>query len=129
MQKLTLNAMVKIKRVYEPVEKDDGYRMLVDRVWPRGIKKEALALDEWNKLLPPSTALGKWYGHQPEMFKAFEKKYIQELSEQQAEIKRVRAIAKQENVTLLYSAKDQKMNQAIILQKVLKPSFKFGLGI
>jgi len=59
MQKLTLNAMVKIKRVYEPVEKDDGYRMLVDRVWPRGIKKEALALDEWNKLLPPSTALRK----------------------------------------------------------------------
>lgn len=110
---------IKIKRIYEPPAKADGYRILVDRLWPRGIKKEAAALDEWNKVLPPATALRKWFNHIPGRYNDFKKAYTKELASHPEELQRIRAIAKQQNVTLLYSAKDTNMNQAVVLQQVL----------
>jgi|SRR6218665_4024424 len=110
---------INIKRVYELPAKTDGYRVLVDRLWPRGIKKEAAALDEWNKLLPPSSELRKWFNHIPERFNDFKKAYTKELLSHPEELQRLRAIAKRQNVTLLYSAKDTQMNQAVVLQQVL----------
>ncbi len=111
---------IKIKRVYEKPEKVDGYRILIDKLWPRGIKKEDAHLDEWNKELPPSTELRKWFDHKEERFEMFTLRYKEELSGKEEELKRVKAIADQQNLTLVYAAKDPKINHAIILLDVLK---------
>ena len=111
---------ITIKRIYEDYDKADGYRMLVDRLWPRGIKKEAAKLDEWNKGIAPSPELRKWFDHQEEKFKEFSKKYKEELLQNnKAEIKRIRDIAKKEKLTLLYGAKDPKINHAVVLLDVI----------
>lgn len=112
---------VNIKRIYEKPGPEDGYRMLVDRLWPRGISKEEAAIDEWNKDIAPTTALRKWFGHQPERFEAFAKRYKTELSAKTDELKRIKAIARHQNLTLLYGAKDPHINQAAVLLEVLKP--------
>lgn len=106
---------IKIKRVYEPSDPSDGYRILIDRLWPRGIKKDALRLDEWAKELAPSTELRKWFHHQPELFDEFAKKYREELKEHQADLARILEIAKNQPITLLYAAREPKYNQAGIL--------------
>ena len=112
--------LITIKRIYEDYDKADGYRMLVDRLWPRGIKKEAAKLDEWNKDIAPSPELRKWFDHQEEKFKEFSKKYKEELLQNnKAEIKRIRDIAKKEKLTLLYGAKDPKINHAVVLLDVI----------
>lgn len=110
---------IQIKRIYEAPSEKDGYRLLVDRLWPRGVKKENAKLDEWDKNLAPSDALRKWFDHKPERFKEFEKKYRAELSELKDELKRIKNISRQTNLTLLYSAKDTEMNQAVVLLKIL----------
>jgi len=110
---------ISIKRIYEHVEKDDGYRILVDKLWPRGIKKENAALNEWLKIIAPSDALRKWFAHKPELFIEFEKKYKEELKQHTEELKRIKQIATKQNVTLLYAAKDTAHNNAVVLNHVL----------
>lgn len=108
-----------IKRIYEEASDKDGYRILVDRIWPRGISKERAKLDEWIKSIAPSTELRKWFDHQEERFEEFEKRYKDELTLQKEELERIRKIAQEKQVTLLYSAKNTQMNQAIVLRNIL----------
>lgn len=110
---------ITIKRIYEDASEKDGYRILVDRIWPRGISRQRARLDEWNKTIAPSTELRKWFGHQAERFEAFTKRYQQELHQQTEELERVRKIAKSRRVTLLYAAKDARINHAVVLRNVL----------
>lgn len=114
--------MIKIKRVYENQDKKDGYRVLVDRLWPRGIKKSDLPYDEWPKELCPSSELRKSFAHDPLKFKEFKKEYKRELSNTSAQ-KEIQALAKlsaKKNVTLLYAAHDEKINHAVILKEIIE---------
>ncbi|HWK99423.1 MAG TPA: DUF488 domain-containing protein [Parapedobacter sp.] len=111
---------IKLKRVYETPSREDGYRVLVDRLWPRGQRKDAAQLDEWNKDIAPSSELRKWFDHQPARFDAFATKYREELAEKKADLDRLRDIAKTKLVTLLYAAKDERHNQAVVLKQVLE---------
>jgi len=108
---------VTIKRAYEPAVRSDGSRILVDRLWPRGISKRKAALDGWMKEVAPSAALRKWFGHKPERFKDFAKRYRAELKGNPA-LEDLRAL--KGKVTLVYGAKDPKINHAAVLAKVLK---------
>lgn len=114
---------VQIKRIYEDAEDKDGVRVLVDRVWPRGMSKEDAKLDHWTKEVGPSNDLRKWFGHDPDKFKEFKKKYKEELAsgDQQKQLEELKEITKEhnKNVTLLYSAKDEKNNQAIVLKEIV----------
>jgi uncharacterized protein YeaO (DUF488 family) len=113
--------MVKVKRVYEMPAKDDGCRVLVDRLWPRGMKKEAAHVDAWLKEVAPSDALRKWFGHDPEKWGEFQKKYRVELEKQKEWIAELKQIEKQKGtLTLLFGAKDEEHNQAVVLAAVLK---------
>lgn len=110
---------IKIKRIYEEPSKDDGYRVLVDRLWPRGVSKADAKIDEWNKSLSPSTDLRKWFDHREDRFDEFSSLYREELLLKESELDRLRNMARSETITLLYGAKDVKMNQAIVLQELL----------
>ena len=110
---------VKIKRIYEKPEANDGYRMLVDRLWPRGITKKAAALDQWNKEIAPSTELRKWFGHQPEQFEEFTQKYKDELATKADELDKIKILSQAQNLTLLYAAKDKQINHAKVLLEVI----------
>ncbi|MCC6684766.1 MAG: DUF488 domain-containing protein [Bacteroidia bacterium] len=110
---------ITIKRIYDDASEKDGYRILVDRIWPRGITKQRAKLDEWAKTIAPSTELRKWFGHKAERFEEFAKLYKQELHLQNEELKRVRKISKNKQVTLLYAAKDTRINHAIVLRNTL----------
>ena len=109
---------VAIKRAYVRPADSDGTRILVDRLWPRGISKRKAALDGWCKEVAPSPALRKWFGHKPERFREFSKRYRAELKGN-PELKDLRGITGK--VTLVYGAKDPEINHAIVLAKVLKP--------
>ena len=111
---------IKIKRIYEEPTKEDGYRILVDRLWPRGVKKEKALLDEWNKNIAPSTDLRKWFAHEAANFEEFSALYRTELEKELAEIQRIRKIAESKPVSLLYAAKDPRINHARVLCEVLK---------
>jgi len=108
-----------IKRVYETAFVDDGYRILVDRLWPRGLKKEDALLDEWNKEIAPSTELRKWFDHQPEKFEEFSNRYREELMAHQDDLKRLKEIAGERMVSLLFAAKDSQKNNAAVLMNIL----------
>lgn len=112
-----------LKRVYEPVDEADGCRVLVDRLWPRGISKEAAKLSYWFKDVAPSSELRKWFCHKPELFPEFRDRYLNELrtDEQKQQImKQITDIAAEERVTLLYGAKDPVYNHAVILYEELR---------
>ena len=111
---------IQIKRVYEDPSSSDGYRILVDRIWPRGVSKEEAKLEEWNKDLAPSTELRKWFDHDPDKFEDFSLKYKKELKNSTEDLKRLFEKAKEKTVTLLYGAKDTKFNQAVVLKEVLE---------
>lgn len=111
--------MIQCKRVYDAQNKEDGYRVLVDRLWPRGVKKEALQPDEWCKLLAPSTELRKAFHGEVIDFTSFSKAYRTELEKQRDEGKRLAALAVEKTVTLLYAAKDSRQNHALVLAKWL----------
>lgn len=111
---------IQIKRIYDKPEKTDGYRILVDRLWPRGLKKEDAQIKEWIKTIAPSTELRKWFDHTPEKFPEFEKRYKKELKNVSEELNRIKLLAQKKQVTLLYSAKDREMNQAVVLKKILE---------
>ena len=112
---------IQIKRVYEPYEESDGYRVLVDRLWPRGLTKARVHYDVWAKFLAPSTALRKAFGHDPDHWAAFQKKYVEELNanpEARAVAKELAspAMRKYPRVTLIYAARNEKENEAVVLQ-------------
>jgi len=111
--------MIRIKRAYEPSEPADGKRFLVERLWPRGMKKEALVMDGWLKDVAPSTELRKWFGHQPERFEQFRGRYRAELDANADAWRPILAEAKHGPVTLLYSAHDTEHNGALVLRDYL----------
>ena len=112
---------VKIKRVYEPVAATDGLRVLVDRLWPRGVKKAAANLAFWMKDVAPSPKLRVWFGHRPERFKEFGGRYRKELDGNPA-VGELRKLARRQRVTLLYAARDPTVNHAVVLAAVLRGS-------
>jgi len=112
--------MMHIKRIYEAPGDHDGYRILVDRLWPRGLSKENSRVDRWLKEIAPSTELRKWFHHDPEKWEEFENRYRIELSDKMEMLKVVRDLEKEhKTVTLLYSAKDTLHNQAVVLLDIL----------
>jgi uncharacterized protein YeaO (DUF488 family) len=113
--------MLRVKRVYEKPSKDDGWRVLVDRLWPRGMKKEAARVDLWMKEIAPSDGLRKWFHHELPNWPEFEKKYRAELAKKKellAELKKIET--EHGTVTLLFGAKDQQHNQAVVLLQLLE---------
>jgi len=111
---------IHIKRIYEDPSEDDGYRVLVDRLWPRGVSKEAAQLDEWNKEVAPSPELRKWFDHDPEKFEEFKKRYKGELTYKESELQQLIDRAEQDRVSLLYAAKDKIHNHAVVLQEFME---------
>ena len=108
-----------IKRVYEPAKSSDGIRVLVDRLWPRGVKKSSARLDHWMKDVAPSPRLRLWFGHRPERFVEFSRRYKKELADNPA-VPVLRKLGKGTLVTLLYGARDPEVNHALVLQSVLR---------
>jgi len=108
--------MIRTKRVYEAPSKDDGYRVLVDRLWPRGLSKEKAKVDLWMKEIAPSDALRKWFHHEEGNWSEFVKKYKAELAKKKELVSELRKLGKERGtVTLLYGSKDDKQNQAVVL--------------
>ena len=110
---------VRMKRAYEPPASDDGKRILIDRLWPRGVKKENLALGQWMKELAPSTELRQWFGHDPALWPEFRKRYTAELRTHADLVAELRTMARSGVVTLVYSAHDEAHNDAVVLQEFL----------
>ena len=113
-------AIIKIKRAYEAEAKADGFRVMVDRLWPRGIKKEALHIDSWLKEIAPSTALRKWFDHDPKKWPGFKREYNAELKDSPAAKHIIELIKKHKTVTLVYSANDEQHNNAIVIKEFLE---------
>jgi uncharacterized protein YeaO (DUF488 family) len=111
--------MVKIERIYDLPSKDDGKRILVDRLWPRGLSKEAAEIDEWMKEIAPSNELRKWFGHAPARWQEFRNKYKDELRAKREIIEKLKLESTGRTVTLLYAAKDIEHNNALVLKEVL----------
>jgi uncharacterized protein YeaO (DUF488 family) len=111
---------IQVKRAYEVPAKGDGYRVLVDRVWPRGMKKEQLRLDTWLKQLAPSTPLRKWFGHDPAKWNEFKRRYFRELTGHREDIRELRKRARQGRVTLVFAAKETEFNNAVALKEYLQ---------
>lgn len=111
--------MIKLKRIYEEQARGDGKRVLVDRLWPRGVSKEKADLDLWLKEIAPSTELRKWFNHDPKKWAEFKKRYTQELKANKEAVSEIKKITSAKNVTLLYGAKDQEHNEAVVLKEFL----------
>ena len=111
---------VRLKRVYEPAAPADGYRVLIDRLWPRGVSRARAALDEWERELPPSAELRRWFNHDPGRFEEFRRRYIDELRHHRSRIATLRRRARKGTLTLVYSARDTEHNDAVVLAEVLK---------
>jgi len=117
--------MFEIKRIYEKPGEDEGYRVLVDKLWPRGISKERANLDLWMKDIAPSNELRKWYGHKVDKWPEFKTKYLEELHNNKDLIKQLKTLEKYHGkVTLLYSAKDEDHNNAVVLEELLNQPVK-----
>ncbi len=119
MSSKILPANIGLKRAYEPASEADGVRILVDRLWPRGVTKKAAAIDRWAKDAAPSTELRKWFGHQPARWKEFGQRYRAELKDKRDELDAIRAIAETGPVTLIYAAHDAAHSHAIVLRDAL----------
>ena len=111
---------VRVKRVYERAQPSDGYRILIDRLWPRGISHDRAKLDAWEKDLAPSADLRTWFGHQPDLFDEFRKRYVAELREHRSLLSELRQRARQGTLTLVYSARDTEHNDAVVLAEVIR---------
>jgi uncharacterized protein YeaO (DUF488 family) len=111
--------VIKIKRAYDPPAASDGTRFLVDRLWPRGVKKENLPMKEWLKNVAPSQELRQWFGHDPARWHEFQRRYFAELDRTPEALAPIQEAARHGDVTLLYSAKDQEHNDAVALQAYL----------
>ena len=112
--------MVRLKRVYEPAGPMDGYRVLIDRLWPRGVSRDRAKLDEWARELAPSRELRQWFGHEPERFDEFRRRYIEELDSQRPRLASLRRRAREGTLTLVYAAHDTEHNDAVVLAEVLR---------
>jgi uncharacterized protein YeaO (DUF488 family) len=112
---------VRVKRIYDGAEPGDGYRVLIDHIWPRGISKERAQLDEWARELAPSDELRRWFAHDPERFEEFRVRYRAELDDQSALLELARRAA-DGPITILYAARDQQHNNAVVLAEVLRDS-------
>lgn len=111
--------MIKIKRVYEAPSKDDGFRVLVDRLWPRGVSKEKARIGLWLKDIAPSDGLRKWFGHKEERWEEFKKRYSKELEGKKNFLEQLKKMQKEGVVTLLFGAKDESRNNAAVLKELL----------
>ncbi|MFC5438502.1 DUF488 domain-containing protein [Rhodanobacter ginsenosidimutans] len=111
---------IAIKRVYEAPAEGDGYRVLIDRLWPRGLKKEAVLMDVWAKALAPSTELRKWFGHDPALWDEFRQRYAAELADSADVWQALARRSAREPVTLLYGARDEEHNDAVALQALME---------
>ena len=111
---------IQLKRAYDPVAAKDGVRILVDRIWPRGVTRAAARIDTWLKEIAPSTQLRKWFGHDPKKWNEFRKRYRLELKQQSDAIAFIRRQAREGTVTLVYGARDREHNQAVVLKQVLE---------
>jgi uncharacterized protein YeaO (DUF488 family) len=112
--------MIRTKRIYAPAAKEDGWRVLVDRLWPRGMKKEAVKIDLWMKEVAPSDALRKWFAHEPKKWPEFQKKYRTELKQTKELLAELKEMEKKHGMlTLLFGAKDEEHNQAVVLAEEL----------
>lgn len=114
------NQKIRIKRVYEPINPNDGKRILIDRLWPRGLTKEKADIDLWIKEIAPSSDLRKWFNHDPAKWTEFQRRYKLELDKNNEAIDKIRKIFEQEPSTLVYSAKDEKHNDAVVLKAYLE---------
>lgn len=112
--------MVKVKRVYEKPARDDGHRILVDRLWPRGLTKEKARVDSWLRDMAPSDNLRKWFGHDPDKWDEFKRRYFEELEAKGEGVKHIRRKAREGDVTLLYGSKEERLNNAVALREYLK---------
>jgi uncharacterized protein YeaO (DUF488 family) len=110
---------IRIRRAYEAPGADDGERVLIDRIWPRGLSKEKAAIDRWMKELSPSTGLRKWYGHDPERFDAFRRRYRDELMDNEAALAELVALCRKGAVTLVFAARDESRSNAAVLKELL----------
>ena len=111
---------ISLKRAYEPPSPDDGYRVLIDRLWPRGVSRSRAHLDAWAKELAPSAGLRQWFGHDPERFEEFRRRYIEELRDKRPRLAALRRRAREGKLTLVYSAHDSEHNDAVVLAEVLR---------
>lgn len=120
---MTPRARIQVRRAYDPPRPDDGQRVLVDRLWPRGLSKERAQLDEWCKQVAPSTELRRWYGHDPEAYREFERRYRAELEqpERAAALEHLRELAARGTLTLITAAKRDDISEAAVLAAVLTP--------
>ena len=113
--------MIKIKRIYDQPAKDDGFRILVDRLWPRGISKEKVKVDLWLREIAPSNDLRKWFSHDPKKWEDFKIRYERELKGKQELLHKIKEAEKEKGiVTILYSARDEEHNNAVVLNAILK---------
>jgi uncharacterized protein YeaO (DUF488 family) len=112
--------MVKIKRIYDSVSADDGRRIYIDRLWPRGMKKGDAVFDDWLKEVSPSGDLRKWFGHDPARWHEFKKRYAKELEEKKEVVGQLKRQARKGTITLLYSAKDREHNNAVAMKEMLE---------
>jgi uncharacterized protein YeaO (DUF488 family) len=110
---------IRLKRAYQPAAADDGARILVDRLWPRGLKKTDAAIDRWLKDIAPSTALRQWFAHDPARWPEFRRRYAAEIRRHPDQLAELRAIARKGPVTLIFSARDELRNDAVVLRNVL----------
>lgn len=114
---------LRLKRIYEAPAREDGHRVLVERLWPRGVSKDKAALDEWPKDIAPSDALRRWYAHDPARWAEFRRRYAAELADKDDLLSSLRARLARRNVTLLFAARDEARNSAVVLKSVLdKPA-------
>jgi uncharacterized protein YeaO (DUF488 family) len=111
---------LRVKRAYDPAKAEDGYRILVDRIWPRGVTRERARLDEWAAELAPSTELRTWFGHDPLRFGEFQRRYTEELASQEGKLRELRARAREGTLTLVYGARDTEHNDAVVLAEILR---------
>jgi uncharacterized protein YeaO (DUF488 family) len=111
---------IRIKRIYDPPSPQDGFRILVDRLWPRGLTKEKARVDWWVKDIAPSNKLRKWYGHDPEKWGEFKRRYYEEIGSQQEPLELLLKKAEQGTITLLYGSKEEKLNNAVALKEYLE---------
>ena len=119
MKKKVSAGNVKLKRAYEPPTADDGTRILIDRLWPRGITKERAAIDQWMKGISPSAELRKWFGHDPARWDEFRRRYAKEVHQHAELLDQLRLLAREGPITLVYSARDEKHNDAIELRELI----------
>jgi uncharacterized protein YeaO (DUF488 family) len=117
---------VRLKRAYEPAAPADGYRVLIDRLWPRGVSRRQAKLDGWEKELAPSTELRRWFGHEPKRFEEFRRRYLEELRDERPRLKALRRRAREGTLTLVYSAHDTEHNDAAVLAEVLRRGLPKG---